>query len=640
MKIKKAIFFTLCVLHLSAQGQTTYLGVDSLSHLLSQATSDSQRVHYTYLLSKELVYVDPAKALTLANQGEQLAQKINNRLALAYIYRIKASIFAAQGLYSAAAEVGAKAEIMFLDLGDKAGLANYQISLGHLFRRQGLFERSLAYHFQSYQYFLANGPLERICVSMHNYAEALYYVDSLDKAEKINLKAIQLNDSIRNKSVLMSCFKAQGLIAQKLGKTKEAQYYFDQCIQLGNEMGKDAQKDAALNSMLALADIYQQEGKFDLQLSTLKDAEEYALKYSSDQFLVDIYLQMFQFFVQKNNLEQANIFLSEYKEQLQSNRTKLSAENENFIDALYESIVLTNQNELLKQKTQLDEVTIKNQKTQLLFAIALIITLILSAYVILINVRKLKKANRLLKIQKLAIEKTSQELEELNAVKDKFFGIVSHDIRSPLASMLSFAALIDDHIDKLTQEEIRSMAHDLRNNANATLKMADNLISWARFQMKHVKTTPQAINPLNILHQLQDVFAHVAKEKNIQIRIHSETEEKILADANQTELVIRNLLNNALKFTASGGEIQLRVYSSENNVAIAIKDSGIGMTKEQVNDLFNLQTNKSLRGTNGEKGSGLGLIICKEYVENNKGSISVESKPGEGSTFTVFLPKA
>lgn len=232
------------------------------------------------------------------------------------------------------------------------------------------------------------------------------------------------------------------------------------------------------------------------------------------------------------------------------------------------------------------------------------------------------------------IAEQSHELEKLNATKDQFFRIVAHDLKSPLNSLKGFSSLLIDHFDHLSKDEILTMGKQLRDSVDSTIKMADNLITWAMVQMKDSQFNEETIKVKDITSNIFDVYQKVALEKGINVSFSVDDSLTIIGDKNQIEFVIRNLVNNAIKFTHKNGFVSLMAKSLPDGlVQISVSDSGVGMSDENKRKLFSIGKKQSTKGTGGEKGTGLGLMLSYEFMKLNGGQIDIESSLGKGSTF-------
>jgi signal transduction histidine kinase len=228
-----------------------------------------------------------------------------------------------------------------------------------------------------------------------------------------------------------------------------------------------------------------------------------------------------------------------------------------------------------------------------------------------------------------------QQLQELNFNKDKFFSIVSHDLRGPVANLLKLSEFL---MDETTPEDRKIITGHLYASAQGLHKLLENLLGWARLQMGRVEINPVMVN---LHHAVQEGVAQVALQaaaKNIVIRNAVLPEATARVDEQMCAAVLRNLLQNAVKFTHPSGSVVVEARQTGPAVALSVSDNGVGMAPEAVSKLFNLGTHFTSRGTANESGAGLGLVLCQELVEKNKGTLSVTSQPGRGTTFTVTLP--
>ncbi|WP_347838478.1 PAS domain-containing sensor histidine kinase [uncultured Draconibacterium sp.] len=236
------------------------------------------------------------------------------------------------------------------------------------------------------------------------------------------------------------------------------------------------------------------------------------------------------------------------------------------------------------------------------------------------------------------LRKSEQNLKDLNATKDKLFSIIAHDLRSPFNSIMGFSEILLDKINDPTFTEAEKYLKYINTAANDTLTLLDNLLSWAKSQtgLLHIRprTTRLSAHILDEINQKK----LVAKAKNIALNNSASEELEVFADENMLRIVLRNLISNAIKFTQKGGEIRVFAGKTADGVEISIADNGIGINDETLQKLFNPTLQASQTGTANEKGSGLGLLLCKELIEKHGGKIAVESTAGKGSTFTFFLP--
>jgi two-component system sensor histidine kinase/response regulator len=234
-----------------------------------------------------------------------------------------------------------------------------------------------------------------------------------------------------------------------------------------------------------------------------------------------------------------------------------------------------------------------------------------------------------------------EELKELNATKDKFFSIIAHDLRNPLQCLMLYAESLYFDYDSLDDEERKDYTQKFYNNTNLIAALLENLLEWSQSQQGIIEPHPKKIDLHKLTAENIDLLKENAKKKNIAVSSRVKPETFAFADENMIRTVIRNLLSNAVKFTKPGGkvEVSMTISADGNSVDITISDNGVGISAEDIDTLFRIDVKKKKnKGTDNEKGTGLGLILCKEFVEKNNGSIRVTSEPGKGSRFTFTLP--
>ncbi len=231
------------------------------------------------------------------------------------------------------------------------------------------------------------------------------------------------------------------------------------------------------------------------------------------------------------------------------------------------------------------------------------------------------------------------ELRELNATKNKFFSIIAHDLRSPFNGFLGLTRLMVEDLESLSGEDIKELSLSMRDSATNVFRLLENLLEWARLQQGLIAFNPHLVKLYPLVMESVTSVKDAATKKCFKLVFNVPENIDVFADHNMLQTVIRNLVSNAVKFTAKGGKISVSAKTDvDNTVEIAINDNGIGMNAIMMDNLFRLDIKTNREGTENEPSSGLGLILCKEFVEKHGGKIRVESAEGIGSTFYVTLP--
>lgn len=315
------------------------------------------------------------------------------------------------------------------------------------------------------------------------------------------------------------------------------------------------------------------------------------------------------------------------------------------LELKYSAENFKNEIELLKRDNEIKSLRLTRLRYGTL-SLFLILTLAGIIWIVNLKRNRLKReTNNLLTQKNLELEATLRKLKdsetnlkELNAAKDKFFSIIGHDLRNPLNALLGFSELLSGNSRQYTMEEIRMYNKIINDSARNMHQLIENLLDWSRSQSGSIDFSPRYFDLLQVTNDIQSIFNIQINKKKISVLNNIPINMKVFADKNLLSTILRNLISNAIKFTPQGGYITLSAEKSDGNINISVADTGIGMTKEQIGNLFKLETNLTKAGTSEEKGTGLGLILCKEFVEIHKGSIWVESKPDKGSIFTFSLP--
>lgn len=231
-----------------------------------------------------------------------------------------------------------------------------------------------------------------------------------------------------------------------------------------------------------------------------------------------------------------------------------------------------------------------------------------------------------------------QELKELNATKDKFFSIIAHDLRNPFGNISNFAEWILENIDELSREELLEYVGMMYQSSQHGFNLLSNLLDWSRSQTGRIDFMPELINIYSIIQENIDLLMPTAQSKNIRIVNHVTSGLQAFADSNMVKTIVRNLLGNAIKFTPENGVVNIKSQEKAEQVEISVSDTGVGIPPQDIDKIFRIDVSYSTSGTGQEEGTGLGLILCKEFVEYNGGRLYVESKEGEGSRFYFTLP--
>ncbi len=236
------------------------------------------------------------------------------------------------------------------------------------------------------------------------------------------------------------------------------------------------------------------------------------------------------------------------------------------------------------------------------------------------------------------LKESERRLFKLNADKDRFISILSHDLRSPFNNLLGLSEILTENIQEYHIDEIKNIVGDINKTAQRTYNLLENILTWARAQQGKIPFNPQILSFTDICNNNLEIFIPNAIAKNITINCNPSDEINIYVDIDMLKTVMRNLVSNAIKFTNTGGTININAEQNSENVTISVSDNGIGIAPDDLKKLFDISEVMTTKGTAGETGTGLGLLLCKEFVEKHQGKIWVESEVGKGSDFKFTLP--
>jgi PAS domain S-box-containing protein len=237
------------------------------------------------------------------------------------------------------------------------------------------------------------------------------------------------------------------------------------------------------------------------------------------------------------------------------------------------------------------------------------------------------------------LKENEKRLKELNATKDKFFSIIAHDLSNPIGSIVNFTELLSRNFIEYSDDSKEEIIKALNESSKHTFELLQNLLEWSRSQTGQIKFSPVIFNSSEVVDENVNLMKSSADTKKVSLKSKVKSNHKAFADKNMINTVIRNLISNAIKFTESGN-VTISSETEDDYIKISVIDTGVGIKKEDIDKLFKIEESISSEGTSGEKGTGLGLILCKEFVEKHDGKIWVESKVGKGSKFIFTIPQA
>ena len=446
-------------------------------------------------------------------------------------------------------------------------------------------------------------------------------------------KANDLTPKTHDKVGQVKILHNLGKIHLDLHKYEVAHTYFTQALTGAREIGN---KQLEIISLLGVSESESKLGNNQLALKYALEAEKIIPTNQTNLIKGEVYEALFNIYQLMGNVHKALDYHILYKEAQDSifNANKSAQMSE--MQTKYEVEKKETENTLLKKEKDLQESRIK-QQMWVIISTLIIIGLVAFLSIMLYKGRqKEKETNQILESQKTELEHKNRLLEELNAVKDRLFSIISHDLRAPLGSLKSLLTLLNDKT--LSEAQVTALFPKLSQDVGYTSDLLDSLLHWAKSQLHGIHTNPKRIDMKTLVEENISLLGSVAEQKNIELQNEMQDNVLVWADEDMTRTILRNLISNALKFTNANGGIRISSQTLREGVEVTVEDTGVGMSQDILNQLF--KGNITTRGTKSEKGTGLGLMLVKDFVEKNNGSIRVESEVGKGSKFIFTLPLA
>lgn len=596
---------------------------DSLKSELQVVKNDSLKKAILFQLSRD--NPNPTEKLNYSNQLLELATENGDFLHQIRANQLKARAFKLLGNLNQALEASLKAlEISSLnEIHD--GISVSCNIVASIYRQQGDLKLAVQYYNRSIAINISAKDSLYLAADYNNLGEAYRIFDLMDSALINFNKSKVIYDRLRIPIGVAYVKGNIGLVYAERGQNQLAEDNITEASNILQELG-DRYPIAVYNTYMA--DIYNEKGDFNRALEYAQKSLVIGQEEGLKEQIRDASLKLSELYQSSGQFENA------YKYQSQYIAYRDSINNEEIIRKMAEREI---QYQVGQKQAELELVEARQQaerERSYLIGGALLAVLILIGIIAYIQYKSSKQR----KATNIQLAAQKQELEQLNQTKDRFFSIISHDLRGPVNAFAGISKLIKMYLRKGKVEEINDMAEDIDESAGRLSSLLDNLLEWAVQQQGQFPYTPEKINFNKITKELEATFETTASGK--EINLHSKIKEDIFlfVDKNSVTTIFRNLVGNALKFTPEGGEVFFDAVIKNESVLLSVNDTGVGIPKDKFDKLFTLSENKSTWGTSGEKGLGLGLQLAYEFTEMNKGAITVESTEGKGTSFIVELP--
>ncbi|MFD2550204.1 ATP-binding protein [Bizionia sediminis] len=661
---------------------------DSLTLLLAFQKSDSIKIDTSVNLIK-LLYknADYQKVLDYISATEALSHQLNYKKATAEIAYYKGLVFEKQNKPQQAMAAFRKSKLLFLNLNDVLNSARVSNAIGLLELANNNINNALPLILEAIPELEKVNAYDPLRVSYKNLANYYTRVNDRENAIKFNLKRLEIERFLNDK---MGVFESQKQLAKLYSEEKETRKaidYYERILEalpsandslrgdilplLSSEYLQFKDYTKATNYLLEALKLNRNNNNQEGLLHTLTnlgwlnldqnrtvrakaqliEANRIATFTENQQALLKNYKLLIRLDSLTENFEAAFGWQKAYYElqhKIEANQKQAPVQSKpstTITPALVETVTPVVETEIMAhQAFEFSENERKLNNLKLVFYALLAVFAVVLVFFILIYLqrnsrikytRELENKNLKIELQNAAILEQTKHLEAVNKIKDRLFSIVSHDLKDSLTSIKGFIDLLND--GSLTESEFKSLLPELSENADNATLLLFNLLNWSKSQMQSLEAKPSLFDIQLVIDEKLQLLEHKFKKKELTVRNQS-SRDFVYADRSMVEIVIQNILTNAIKFSKPGDTITIANHANNARSTISISDTGIGISPENLDELFK-NSHYTTIGTHNEKGTGLGLNICKELVDLNKGKIWVESTLHKGSTFFVELPK-
>jgi len=614
-----------------AQNSDTKI-IDSLKLELRKSKIDTAKVNLLNELSRKNFYSDPMEGMRYGEIALNLASKIQWKKGMAIANDHLGICNWVSANYPKSILYFQNSLSNYQGLKDQVGIADAYNHLASLHLEIKKYKQAFVYFNEAYKIDRLTLNKTQMANDLTGIADVFFKLNNYTKALEFYFKAKDLYFSAYNfDGVAVSYTNIGKAFAGKKEYTKaldnfnnaldnltkkELTYY------IGNvylEMGK-----AYYN--LALEDKRTKTKNLNLSLKYSNKAINTFTEIKTFDKINDCNLELYKAYKETGNYKLALEYFEKY---LKIKETVLNYENNIKLGELKTK----REFELRDKKIEIQNLQIKSDTSKVYLLITIIITTLILLTIFLWLYLSKRSRNKLL-------SKKNKEISNANKQKDRFFSIIAHDLRGPFNGFLGLTELLASEIDTMDKEEIQSSAAIMASSAKNLENLLENLLEWSCMEQGLIPFTPQEINLYQTTIECILILQAAAEKKEIQIQNKIEDDTIVFADNHMLHTIIRNILSNAVKFTQKGGSITIQAEKDSKNTILSITDSGIGMNAKIVENIFKLNVKTNRNGTENEPSSGLGLILCKEFIEKHGGKIGVESGENKGTTFYCSFPFA
>lgn len=595
------------------------------------------------------------KALDYLKEMSELSKSIGDKKMYSRSLRSLATIFKSLGDYEEVVKYSQLNLEMIKESGDDENYLKSLLILGNIYTNINKYDQALEYHYEALKLSMDSKDSSLIASALTNIGIVFYQKKSYESALEYYQQALNISQKKNYSSGISKLYNNIGLVYMDQENYEKALEYCEKSlkIKVKSKIGSDA-----FSQYSSIAQIYTKLGNLPKARDYANEALKIALEDNAKRDVSYIYLILYEINKDLGNYKQALDYHSLYSD------IKDTIMNEDFWNRIT-AMQVRNKTREKEKENQLLKAEKENQKLLFILIFSFVSILIIVLYILYMNK---KKANSLLTQKNIQIERVNVDLSvknlqvtaqkeelsqmfgelqlseaklrEANATKDKFFSILAHDLKNPLQAMILSSYMLANNYEKMDRDKLEDSFDKLHKSSNHLANLLENLLQWARTQSGGIEFNPEPLGLRMIVENNISFLNENAVRKDIKIKNNIVDEITCFCDLNMISTVLRNLITNAIKFTQIGGEINIHADVNGEYLSVTVEDNGIGIADENIDKLFRIDVHHTSIGTSKEKGTGLGLILSKEFVEINGGEIFVESKYGRGSRFNFTLPKS
>ncbi len=614
---------------------------DSLEELLRHA-SGREQVDLLLDMSHAIWYDSFDESLNYATRSYNLARELDYREGMADALNRIGNIDYLLGNYESVVDTYLQAVEIAVALGDYRRLGIYLNETGVLYLELTRYDSAEVYLLKALIAKEEHGDTEMIVETLNNlgilYRDIGQYSLSMEYLNR-QLDILEQSGSIGRLP----------LIHMQIGEVFHFQEQYNGSLKHFLKSLKYAEETADTQSIAMsyhhIARSWLAKGSYDNALANINKSLDLAKALSLQPMLKDNYSLLFQYYKETGGYEAALDYLTIYSRMKDSIRKQNLITRYNQLERVFDIKQQNRRIELQQKENEIQQLQMGRHDDLRVLLLAMLLILVTLKIIIIYRFTIIHQTNRILKKKNYELEKITDKLrlstlslEQLNATKNRFFSIIAHDLKNPFNALLGFSEIITTSFNQLREHEIREYVSIVHQSSQNLYKLLENLLKWSAAQTGTMRFFPEKFDLVSLINS-EIIFLRINAAKK-QINIVNKMPDELIINSDKLLLssVVRNLTDNAIKFTRQGGSIGISIRNEAEEITVEIDDSGIGIPEEMQKKLFKIDGDISRKGTNKEEGGGLGLILCKELVEKAGGNIGVESTVGKGSRFWFTLP--